>query len=272
MFKPWARLFLLALLFSGVAQAEVGFPPWTQRAIDLTGTLEPAQIRALNEKLAAFEARKGSQIGVLMLPTTQPESIAQFGIRVFDSWKLGRKGVDDGVIVLVAKEDDFWRIEVGYGLEGCLTDATATRIARDLMYPYFTHGDYYGGIDAGVDAIIKVVEAEPLPPPKHTAVSQRNEGISGLNALLMDTSADVFSLSFMLILMLAVALGMMLNALLGNYLGRFSSALVVGGLLALGIWYIAANLLLAFMAAAILVFTTLLLKRSDAKSDMSIGD
>jgi len=96
--KLWARVVLLALLLCGAAHADVNFPPWTQPVIDLTGTLELAQIQVLNARLAAFEARKGSQIGVLMLPTTQPETIEQLGIRVFDEWKLGRKGVDDGVL------------------------------------------------------------------------------------------------------------------------------------------------------------------------------
>ncbi|TAN77896.1 MAG: YgcG family protein [Gallionella sp.] len=166
-----ARLLLFALLLCGVAHAEVAFPQWTQPVIDLTGTLEPAQIQVLNERLAAFEARKGSQIGVLVLSTTQPETIEQLGIRVFDEWKLGRRGVDDGVLLLVAKDDDRWRIEVGYGLEGSLTDVAATRIARDVIFPHFKRGDYYAGIDAGVSAIAKIVDSEPLPPPTRRADS-----------------------------------------------------------------------------------------------------
>lgn len=156
---------LLALLLCGAARADVAFPPWTKRVIDLTGTLESSQIQLLNAQLADLETRKGSQIGVLMLSTTQPETIEQLGIRVFDKWKLGRKGVDDGVLLLVAKDDGRWRIEVGYGLEGALTDVKATHIARDVIFPYFKRGEYYAGIDAGVAAIIKVVESEPLSPP-----------------------------------------------------------------------------------------------------------
>lgn len=183
MIKPWARLLLLALLFCGAAYANVTFPPWTQRVIDLTGTLESTQIQALNARLAAFEASKGSQIGVLMLSTTQPETIEQLGIRVFDEWKLGRKGVDDGVLLLVAKDDRKWRIEVGYGLEGALTDATATRIARDILPPYFNRGEYYAGIDAGVAAIIKVVEREPLPPPARRVFTESSSGSFGPNVV-----------------------------------------------------------------------------------------
>lgn len=171
MLKPLARFVLHALLLCGTAHAEVSFPQWTQPVIDLTGTLDQGQIQVLNEKLAAFEARKGSQIGVLMLPTTQPETIEQLGIRVFDEWKLGRKGVDDGVLLLVAKDDDKWRIEVGYGLEGSLTDAAATRIARDVIFPHFKRRDYYAGIDAGVAEITRIIDSETLPPPTRRANS-----------------------------------------------------------------------------------------------------
>src|SRR5512142_645783 len=110
--RLWTGLLLLALLLCGTAQAEVSVPKLTQRVTDLTDTLDASQIQALSAKLAAFEARKGSQIAVLMLPTTQPETIEQFGIRVVEAWKLGRKGVDDGVLLLVAKDDHRVRIEV----------------------------------------------------------------------------------------------------------------------------------------------------------------
>ncbi len=117
---------------------------------------------------------KGSQIAVLMLPTTQPETIDQFGIRVVEAWKLGRKGVDDGVLLLVAKDDRKLRIEVGYGLEGALNDATAKRIVAEIIAPYFKRGEFYAGIDAGVSAIIKVIDGEPLPPPaQRTSASIR---------------------------------------------------------------------------------------------------
>ena len=261
MFRHWVGLFGLAWFLGGTAHAEVDFPPWTQPVIDLTGTLELAQIEALNNKLAAFESVKGSQIGVLMLPTTQPETIAQFGIRVLDRWKLGRKGVDDGVIMLIAKEDHYWRIEVGYGLEGALTDVAATRIARDIMYPHFMRGDYYAGIDAGLDAIISIVEKEPLPPPGQRIDPQSVEG--GTGDLFRVTSEVMFSIPFLLLLILATGAGMLLDALLGNYLGRFSSSFLVGGILVMGVWYFVANLILACVAA-IFVLTLLMLKRAGA--------
>ena len=136
---------------------------------DLTETLTPDQTAKLEQKLAAFEARKGSQIAVLIVPTTQPEAIEQYSIRVAEQWKLGRKGVDDGALLLVAKDDRALRIEVGYGLEGALPDAIAKRIIEDIIVPRFKTGDFYGGIDAGVDAMIKVVDGEPLPPPQPVA-------------------------------------------------------------------------------------------------------
>ena len=144
------------------AHAQIPLPQLEARVTDLTGTLTAAQQSALEEKLAAFEARKGAQIAVLILPTTEPEDIAQFGIRLAEAWKLGRKGVDDGAILIVAKDDRAMRIEVQYGLEGVLTDATASRIINDTIVPLFKQGDFYGGINAGVDQMLRVVDGEPL--------------------------------------------------------------------------------------------------------------
>jgi uncharacterized protein len=258
MLRDWAGFLLLAWLLGGTAQAEVDFPPWTQPVIDLTGTLDPAQIAVLNNKLSAFESVKGSQIGVLMLPTTQPETLAQFGIRVFDRWKLGRKGVDDGVIMLVAKEDNYWRIEVGYGLEGALTDVAATRISRDIMHPYFKRGDYYGGLDAGLDAIIDIVEKESLPPPKQNAAPQQNSGEGNNNFQV--AVGTVFSIPFLLSLAIACGFGIALEALIGNQLGKASSGFLVGSILVVGAWYFLSNLILA-LVVAFLVLAILRVRR-----------
>ncbi|MBN9117448.1 MAG: TPM domain-containing protein, partial [Pandoraea sp.] len=133
------------------ASAEVGIPPLTARVTDLTGTLTREQTAALEQKLQAFEAAKGSQIGVLMVPTTQSEDIAQYSIRVVEQWKLGRKGTDDGVLLIVAKDDRRVRIEVGYGLEGVLTDAISNRIINEDIVPRFQQADFYGGVTAGVE-------------------------------------------------------------------------------------------------------------------------
>jgi uncharacterized protein len=156
----------LALLLAAVAAlALVAVPPLTGRVTDLTGTLSGGAVARIEAKLANFEAKKGSQIAVLIVPSTQPEDIQEFGIRVEDAWKLGRKGVDDGAYLIVAKNDRRVRIEVGYGLEGALSDAVANRIVDEAIAPHFKQGDFDGGIEAGVDKMISVVNGEPLPEP-----------------------------------------------------------------------------------------------------------
>ena len=160
-----AALGLALLLFVGPTLAQLPVPPRAARVTDLTNTL-PANTRAaLDRKLAAFEARKGSQIAVLLVATTAPESIEQYSLRVAEAWKLGRTGVDDGVLLLVAVQDHRARFEVGYGLEGPVPDALARRIIAEQLAPKFRDGDFAGGIDAGVDALIGLVDGEPLPAP-----------------------------------------------------------------------------------------------------------
>lgn len=149
------------LLPSGVR----AIPPLNARVTDLTGTLDAQQKQALDGRLAALEQSKGAQVGVLVVPTTQPEDIAQYGIRVGEAWKLGRKGTSDGVILIVAKDDRRVRIEVGTGLEGAIPDAAAARIIREYVTPKFRANDYYGGIDEAVGALTKLINDEPLPPP-----------------------------------------------------------------------------------------------------------
>jgi uncharacterized protein len=158
------RAFLLALLLPLAALA-AEIPPLKARVTDLTGTLSAQQRDALEKTLAEFEAHKGAQIAVLMLPSTQPETVEQYSVRVEEAWKLGRKGVDDSVLLVVAKNDRRLHIEVGYGLEGALPDAIAKRIIDNDITPRFKQGDFYGGIRAGVDRIMRVVEGEKLPPP-----------------------------------------------------------------------------------------------------------
>ncbi len=175
-------LLAIACLAGAVAHGEVAVPPLQARVTDLTGTLTAPQRQALEDKLAAFEAAKGSQIGVLIVPTTEPETIEQYALRVAEQWKLGRKGVDDGALLLVAKNDRRLRIEVGYGLEGVIPDAGAKRIVSDIISPYFRQGDFYGGISAGVDRMIRVVDGEPLPPPRPRGASA-DQGVD-LGAIL----------------------------------------------------------------------------------------
>jgi len=171
-----AALLLLTLWLDARAQGPVSgrqpIPPLTARVTDLTGTLTAEQQGALEQKLAAFEARKGSQLAVLVVATTRPEEIEQYSIRVVDQWKLGRgtvggKKVDDGALLLVAKDDHRMRIEVGYGLEGVLTDAMSNRIISETIAPAFREGNFYAGIDAGLDQMMKLIDGEPLPPPQH---------------------------------------------------------------------------------------------------------
>lgn len=160
-------LVLLAALFTtaATAQSPQPLPPLTARVTDLTGTLDAAQRQTLESELAALEAAKGAQIAVLVVPTTQPEDIAAYAIRVFDAWRLGRQGVDDGVLLIVAKNDRRVRIEVARGLEAAIPDAAAARIIREYIAPRFREGDYYGGIHDALGMLTKLVNDEPLPPP-----------------------------------------------------------------------------------------------------------
>jgi uncharacterized protein len=145
--------------------AQQPIPALETRVTDTTGTLDAEARAALEQKLAAFEDRKGSQIAVLVVPTTAPEAIEPYALRVAEEWRLGRGGVDDGVVLLVAKDDRRMRIEVGYALEGAVPDALARRIIDERMAPRFYEGDYAGGIDAGIEALIGLIDGEPLPVP-----------------------------------------------------------------------------------------------------------
>lgn len=233
-----ARVFLLALLLAGAAHAEVAVPPLKQRVTDLTATLDTGQTQTLEARLAAFETKKGAQLAVLLVPTTQPETIEQYSMRVAESWKLGRKGVDDGALLLVAKEDRALRIEVGYGLEGALNDATVKRIIAEVITPFFKRGEFYAGIGAGMTAMMQVIEGEPLPPPKRATAS----GGNGIESLLFAAFG------------LAVVVGGILRAVLG----RFPAALLMGGGFGLLAWLVTASLFAALLAG-IMAFLFVLL-------------
>lgn len=232
-----ARVLLLALLWCGGAQAEVAVPPLKQRVTDLTGTLDAQQVQALESKLAQFEKGKGAQLAVLIVPTTQPETIEQYSIRVAEAWELGRKGIDDGALLLVAKDDRAVRIEVGYGLEGTLPDAIANRIVDQIIVPRFKRGDFYPGIDAGLIAMMQVINGEPLPPPRAAATGKYD-----VESLLIGGFVVV------------VVVGGMLRALLG----RFPAALLMGGLLGAAAWLITAQMLIAFFAGLVAFLFVLL--------------
>ena len=233
-----ARAFLLAFALCGslLARAEVPVPPLTGRVTDQTATLSAEQKAALEQTLQAFEARKGSQLAVLMVPTTAPETIEQYALRVAEQWKLGRKKVDDGAILVIAKTDRALRIEVGYGLEGALNDATSKRIISEIITPRFKQGDFNGGITAGVDQIMRVIDGEPLPAPSAT----RGGG-----------TADIQQYA-PVILVLALVIGGVLRAVLG----RFPGALATGGVVGVLAWLFAGAVSVALVAGVIaLVFT-----------------
>jgi uncharacterized protein len=160
---------LLLALFALSAWAQLAVPELTRRVTDLSATLSAEQAAALEQQLADFEAEKGSQIAVLMVPTLAGEDIAQFGIRVAERWKIGRERFDDGVILIVAKDDRKLRLEVGYGLEGAIPDAIAKRVIAETITPYFRQGDFYRGIEAGVQQLMRLIEGEALPPPEPQA-------------------------------------------------------------------------------------------------------
>jgi uncharacterized protein len=229
-------LFLTIVCSAGAA--DVAVPPFHSYVTDLTETLSPQQRDALEQTLRTFAAKKGSQVAVLLVPTTAPETIEQYSIRVVDNWKLGRKGVDDGVLLLLATQDRKVRIEVGYGLEGAIPDAIANRVIDEVMIPYFKRGDYFGGIQAGVHQLMRLVEGEPLPAP-----SKRDTAWEGMQAwlpvMLIGTMVGGFVLRAMfgrllgagLTAGLAGVIGWLLfgSLLFGIVIGLFVFFFVVGG-------------------------------------------
>jgi uncharacterized protein len=235
-----ARASLLAFMLSWsfMAGAQIAVPPLTGRVTDQTATLSAEQKTVLEQTLQAFETRKGSQLAVLIVPTTTPETIEQYALRVAEQWKLGRKKIDDGAVLVVAKDDRALRIEVGYGLEGALNDATSKRIISEIITPRFKQGDFYGGITAGVDQIIRVIDGEPLPEPSGKP--------AGDTANIQQYIPVIF--------ILALVVGGVLRAMLG----RFPGALATGGAVAVVAWLFAGAVSIALVAGVIALFFTLL--------------
>ena len=226
--------------FRVAAAADVAVPPLSGRVVDQTGTLSSGEVAALTQTLKDLETRKGSQIAVLIVPTTDQESIEQFSIRVAEAWKIGRKKIDDGALLVVAKNDRRLRIEVGYGLEGALTDATARRIIDEDITPKFKSGDFAGGISAGVDRIIRVIDGEklPAPEPEHW----RSPGLLG--------NIDPFNPFF-------IAALFIVGGILRSTLGRLFGSLATGGFVGLLAWLLVGSLALSAIFAIIAFILTM---------------
>lgn len=233
----------LGLALAASAQAQLAVPPLQALATDQTGTLSAQQLGQIDARLRAFEQRKGSQMALLMVASTKPESIEQYALRVAEQWKLGRKKVDDGVLLLVAKNDRVVRIEVGYGLEGALSDATTKRIISEFITPRFREGDFHGGINAGLDRMMRLIDGEALPPalgPARTADGARS-------------MAELWELLPVLLVAVLVAGGV-----LRAVLGRLGGSVLTAGGAGLLLWLISGTLVVALLGALLSLVVTLL--------------
>jgi|KBSSwiStaDraftv2_1062776.scaffolds.fasta_scaffold411528_1 uncharacterized protein len=215
-------------------------PPLSGRVVDETGTLSAEQKLSLESKLKAFEERKGSQIAVLITGTTFPEPVEAFSIRVADAWKIGRKAVNDGVLIVVAKSDRAMRLEVGYGLEGAIPDAVAKRLIDEVFIPGFRDGKFYEGLNAGIDRLIKVIDGEPLPEPATPSAGKGN----------------LRSIESYFVLFIVATLG--IGGLLRRLLGRLPAALVVGAGIGVLAWMVIAPMLIALLVGIVAFMVTLL--------------
>jgi uncharacterized protein len=228
-----ASILALVMCWAVAAAADVAVPLLSGRVVDQTGTLSSGDIASLTQTLKSLEARKGSQVAVLIVPTTEPETIEQYSIRVAEAWKIGRKKIDDGALLVVAKNDRHLRIEVGYGLEGSLTDVTTKRIIDEDITPKFKAGDFAGGITAGVNRMIQVIDGEQLPAPEPP--HWQSPGSSGIDPLN----------PFLIIPVL------LFGGLMRSALGRLIGSAATGGLVTLVAWYLFGSLLAAVLAGVI---------------------
>src|SRR5438874_5757872 len=248
-----ARACILALVmcWAVAAAADVAVPPLSGRVVDQTGTLSSGDISSLTQTLKNLEARKGSQLAVLIVPTTEPETIEQFSIRVAEAWKIGRKKIDDGALMVVAKNDRHLRIEVGCGLEGALTEATTKRIIDEDITPRFKSGDFAGGISAGVNRMIRVVDGEKLPAAEPPHWQPPN---------LLNHIDPIFAL-FVLF-----GFGALMRNLLGALLGATVTGCIVGALA----WYVSGSFAAALLAT-IMVFMMALVAEILAAANEGAG-
>lgn len=229
-------LFMMLFASFHVHAELVPIPTLQHRVTDLTQTLSADQQTVLEQKIAAFEHEKGSQIAVLIVPTTQPEVIEQYSIRVADAWKLGREKEDDGVLIVVAKNDRKMRIEVGYGLEGAIPDLIAKRVITEVMAPPFKQGDFYGGITKAVDTLIGLISGEQLPAP----TKQNNQG------------------SFTDFLPLLLIGGLILGGLLRAIFGDFFGGMLNGGAIVMLALFFGVGLFIALLLGVVAFVLTLI--------------
>ena len=227
----FAGFFCLAAGLAG-AQAVLPAPALTGHVIDSSGTLSSAQLQALEAKLAAFEASSGSQVVVLMVPTTQPEDIASYANRIANSWKIGRKGIGDGLLLIVAKNDRQSRIEVAKTLEGAIPDLAAKQVIDNAITPLFKQGNFAGGLDAGVDQIMALVKGEALPAPKARSRASANDDFQWTDLLVF-------------IFFAVPVAGAIARRALGNKLG----SVLTGGLVGAFVMLVTSSLLIAVAAA-----------------------
>ena len=231
-----AALLLLVWASLSVAQSSqtlVPVPALSGRVVDLTASLTAQQQAEIDQKLREFEQSKGSQIAVLIVPATAPEAIEQFALRVAEQWKLGRKKIDDGAILVIAKNERALRIEVGYGLEGVLNDATAKRIIEERIVPHFKQDDFQGGISSGIEAMLGVINGEPLPAP--AAPAARDAGGDS-------TWSSLAFLAFV---------GVLIGGIMRGMFGRARGALATGTLLGVVVWLIVGLISSALVAAMV---------------------
>jgi len=244
--RVFASFFALCLVLGGAqAQALLPVPALTARVIDQTATLDEAQRTVLDAKLAAFEQQKGSQIVMLMVATTQPEDIASFANRIGNEWKIGRKDVGDGVLVIVAKNDRKMRIEVAKTLEGAVPDLAAARIIDVAMAPRFRENDYAGGLNAAADQLIARISGEVLPEVAQPGAGGQGRGVGGFG---FDwTELGIFLFVGVLVL------GRMARAVLGSKLGPLATG-VGAGVVAM---VVTSSVLLALLAGVVALVVTL---------------
>jgi uncharacterized protein len=222
------------LLMHSLAQAQQAVPALTTHVIDTSATLAAAQLAQLENKLSAFERARGAQVVFLMVPSTQPEDIASYAQRVADNWKIGRKGIGDGLLLIVAKSDHKVRIEVAKTLEGAIPDLAAKRIIDEAITPRFRQGDFAGGLDAASDQIMALIQAESLPEPTSTAARRSVKAGFDWTDLAIFAFVVVPMMAGAIRRVMGVKLGALLTSGAAGVIALFiTSSIVIAGLAAL---------------------------------------